>query len=376
MKIFLAIVSLLLMPALASALVISEVMHSPSQGKDTNAEWIELYNDEEKSIDLSLWKIDGSNFDDYVIMPGEYLVIARKLIGGNESFESIWGNNDGIWDESDGFSAIDGIFSLTTIDAINLSNENKSVIAAYDASLFNNKGATAILVNATYIEGTANGTPGYPEHSEDEIAYSYISENVLPKIVSIYIEDDYNQTGFQINSPLMSIDIEIIVNATDDNGDELEIYIEFLNVTKKLDFRNDSYFGKITILPDIDTFNITVNVNDGFGSIEEKVKLEIIKKKSYSLSKNAIRFSKTNNGGISTASFKIKNNGDILTSYYLKAEGRGNTPEIFLNQNWIKLSNEIELPALNPGEEYEIILRIKSTPVKRGKYYGKLKVRA
>ena len=362
------------MPLQVSALVITEIMHSPAQGSDTNLEWIEILNDGNKSIDLSLWKIDNSNFEDAIIIPGEYLVIARKLLG-NQSFESVWGNNDSIWDESDGFSAIDGSFSLLEVDAINLSNGIDSIIASYDASSFK-KGATAILVNGTYVEGTLNGTPGFPENLESEISYSYQNENIAPRIESFFIEDDYNDSGVQINSPKELRQIRITVNATDENEDDLEVSILFNSKESRLALKNGSFLGNITIYPNTTSFNLTFKVYDGLEIVEKDVSIEIIKSKSYSLSKNSIRFSKSNIPGISTASFKIKNNGDLPSTYLISADDTSIIPEVFVGNQWTRLSNEVEIPELVPGEEYEVILRIKSNAMKKGIYYGRIKVRA
>ena len=367
------ILMILMLPAV-SALEVTEIMHSPSQGDDTSYEWIELHNNEDESIDLSKWKIDGSNFDDYFIMPGEYLVIAKKLLG-NTSFERAWGNNDNSWNELDGFSAIDGSFSLTEVDVINLSNGSFSVVIYYDSSN-NTQGATLILVNGSYIEGTINGTPGYPEFGEDEIPYLYDIPNSLPVITSIFIEDDYNESGIQVKALKNPRNIKIEINAYDENADKLDAFVIFEGKKEVLASINGNFKGNITIYPNSTTSNLSIFVSDGTYSTKEEVKIEIIKKRSYSLNKNSLSFIKTNNSGISTASFVIKNSGDKEETYYLSASGPGNIPEILIGGEWLSLTNEIKLPAIAPNDEEEIILRIKSNVIKKGKYYGKIKVRA
>lgn len=372
MKISVLVLMALILPMSSYALVITEIMHSPQQGNDVNLEWIEVLNDEEKVVDLSQWKIDGSNFDDYTISPGEYLVIAKKLSGGNESFEMVWGNKDGVWDENDGFSAIDGSFSLSGADTVNLSNGIDSVIVSYDASSFKS-GATLILVNGSYMEGTLDGTPGYPEIAADELAFYYETENIIPKIISLLVEDDYNESGIQINSPKSIRQVRVAVNASDD--DVLNVYAEFENAKYKFELIDGSFITAINITPESVTSNLTVVVSDGYNETMQELTIEIIKKKSYSLDRNRLKFVKSNISGISTASFVIKNTGDYDAEYYLSAESRGNIPEVLVNNQWLKLSTEVKLPTINSGEDLEIQLRVKSTAMRKGFYYGKIKVR-
>src|SRR3989338_290113 len=372
MKRLVLVLMALILPMSSYALVITEIMHSPQQGNDVNLEWIEVLNNEEKAIDLSLWKIDGTNFDDYIISPGEYLVIAKKLSGGNESFETVWGNKDGVWDEKDGFSAIDGSFSLSEADTVNLSDGIDSVVVGYDESSFK-KGATLILVNGSYIEGTLDGTPRYPEIADGELAFYYETENILPKIISVMVEDDYNESGIQINSPKFNRQVKVTVNASDD--DVLDVYAEFETVKYGLNLVDGNFVASINITPESVTSNLTIVVSNGYNETSQVLIVEIIKKKSYSLDRNRLKFVKSNISGISTSSFVIRNTGDYDAEYYLSAESRGNIPEVLINGQWQKLSTEVKLPVINSGEDSEIQLRVKSTAIRKGFYYGKVKVR-
>src|SRR3989344_583570 len=121
----------------SAQILITEVMYDPVFASDTDLEWIEVYNNGSGDINLSSWKIDGNNFDDFSIIPGEFIVIARELIDGtdldNDSFESIYGNNDGVWNNLDGnYRVFDGDFSLTNNDIINLSSSFYSEILIYN----------------------------------------------------------------------------------------------------------------------------------------------------------------------------------------------------------------------------------------------------
>lgn len=58
--------------------LINEVMPNPV-GSDTTYEWIELFNSSEDDIDLSKWKIDGSEIGKGIIKAQGYLVLVRNL---------------------------------------------------------------------------------------------------------------------------------------------------------------------------------------------------------------------------------------------------------------------------------------------------------
>ena len=124
-KLILWLVFLFLIKIASADIVLTEVMYNPTQASDTDLEWIEIYNNGAESVDLSSWKIDGNNFEDFLILSGEFVVIARELVDGTDtdldSFESVYGNGDSIWNSSDeNFRAFDGDFSLTDIYLVNL----------------------------------------------------------------------------------------------------------------------------------------------------------------------------------------------------------------------------------------------------------------
>ena len=100
----------------SSEIIVNEVM--PHINNSLGNEWIELYNNGTLEAILDNWTVDDDNFDSITILPGQYIIIARELTDGtdadNDSFESIWGNNDRVWNLTDGnYSAVDGVLSLT-----------------------------------------------------------------------------------------------------------------------------------------------------------------------------------------------------------------------------------------------------------------------
>ncbi len=85
MMAILALISML--PVMASAqtagdININEIMYNPStaQGRDVDMEWIELYNNDAKAINISDWTIDGKLISDMdvLLQPGDYVVLARN----------------------------------------------------------------------------------------------------------------------------------------------------------------------------------------------------------------------------------------------------------------------------------------------------------
>ena len=125
MKITPYILVLTLILRLVSAdLVISEVMYNPNQCSDVECEWVELYNTGLTPINLTDYKLDGNTFSTQVLEPNKFIVLARELVDTDdtdlESFEAVWGNNDGIWNED--FLAVQSTLSLTDNDTVTLTS--------------------------------------------------------------------------------------------------------------------------------------------------------------------------------------------------------------------------------------------------------------
>lgn len=115
---FLLIFLLVFLIGAVSALRINEIMYNPTPTTDAYNEWIEIYNNEDSDIDLNEWTINDKKINESLIIePGDFVILARKLLEGTndnpDSFESVWGNDDGVWDENDGgYLATEVKFSL------------------------------------------------------------------------------------------------------------------------------------------------------------------------------------------------------------------------------------------------------------------------
>ncbi len=173
MKKLLIILFLLIVSKIALAdVVINEIMYNPYdsvQCPDANCEWIELYNNGALLVELNGWTVDDNSFEDVVILPDEYIIVAKELIdldGGN-SFEAYWGNKDFIWGSNDGnYKAVDGYFTLKNSggDTIILKDNNGEVI---DSLIYSNEwgadgnGKTLEFYNGNWYESSiVRGTPG------------------------------------------------------------------------------------------------------------------------------------------------------------------------------------------------------------------------
>lgn len=204
---------------------INEIMYNPKdsiQCSDSSCEWIELYNDGNEIINLSRWKLNGNNFDDAVISPKSYVIIARKLIdlNGGQSFEFLWGNNNGIWDSLDGnYAAVDGNFILNnnggTIILTDSNNETISDVT-YSNKLANGNGYTIEFYNGNrYESASIGGTPGY-ENSIKEIPA--IQENKTEVPVAETVQNTSEQDSI--------IEIKEITPATIRFGDNVSVKVD------------------------------------------------------------------------------------------------------------------------------------------------------
>jgi hypothetical protein len=197
--------------------LINEVMYNPTteQGGDGNVEWVELYNDGLTTVNLADWTIDGNDFDDYNITAGEYLIVVDKVTGEN-SFEAWWGNNDLVWNSTDGdYSVIEGSLSLNdNEDTFNLTDGTYSDVVHYlDDWGADDNGKTLErynLVSNDWGESLdVNGTPG-----EQNSIYNSPPEIILFDVT--FDEDSYDAT------------INLTQQVTDEEDDPADISWDYI----------------------------------------------------------------------------------------------------------------------------------------------------
>ncbi len=183
---------LLFLPLVSAKVVINEVMYNPV-GSDDDFEWIELYNDGTTAVDVSPYKIDGTVFDDTVIPPNGYVVVAKQL-QGNSSFASMYGNKDSVWNASDPFAAVDGGFTLTnngkTFSLTDGSGVSVDTIT-YTNSFANDNNKTlerTNSINANLKESLSDG--GTPGAQNTVFNSAPVVTNVAPEKTLLLLGED------------------------------------------------------------------------------------------------------------------------------------------------------------------------------------------
>ncbi len=235
-----------ILPSVYGRVIINEVMYSPI-GNDDNLEWIELYNDGASAVDLSNYKADGNDFDDASILARGFLVVARQLTG-NESFASTYGNKDGIWNSSDGFSAVDGQFVLTnTGKTINLTDNAGNIVdtVSYTGSIANDNGKSLERTNPSVTNfkesRTINGSPG----TGNSVFNSQPVISAVPDKADILIGEDKS--------------VSFVVTASDPQNDTLNYQWSVDSVSKA----PTDYFSFNASQYSIGKHAVSVNVSDG-----------------------------------------------------------------------------------------------------------------
>ncbi len=292
-KILYGLVLLFVMQAVAADVLITEVMHSPTETvSDTDGEWVELYNSGSESVDLTDYKLDGYNFDDAVIESGEYIVVARELLDGddadNESFECAFGNCNGIWDE--GYTGLDGYFSLSAEDTLALSNSEGIV----DEVTYNESEKCIERVSMFSWEESI-GTPGEGYFSLDNESSEgldvYVNvRNSLPEILSVtFLEDDSSEEGVQILPSVESArEVSVEVNVTDANEDLQQVYVSVLDREYNLTNLTGSFY--MNYYDEAGMYDLNVTACDYSGCVSSLVEFEYMGMIVTSLNTSSLSF--------------------------------------------------------------------------------------
>ncbi|MBS3050854.1 MAG: lamin tail domain-containing protein [Candidatus Aenigmarchaeota archaeon] len=200
-----AIVVLFFLPKPIWNLQVSEIMYNPNCSNDL-CEWVEIYNNG-TNTDTSGWTFDSQPLGNNSMPDGSYLVITNRLTG-NSSFESVWGNNNGLLGEFN-YTIIELSISLrNTNDTLNLSNGIKEDIIFYESSYGANGNGKALCRG--FVE--CDPTPGAANNGANAIVNATV--NITDVRLSVYIE---NATVNQTYTSLFKIDIDNKTCTTLDN---------------------------------------------------------------------------------------------------------------------------------------------------------------
>jgi len=398
MRILIWLIMLVLCVHFTSAGVyITEIMHSPSQMDHYDGEWVEVYNSGTEDVNLSNWTLDDKDFDDVVISSGEYLVIARELLDGDDadldSFESYWGNNNGVWDES--FKAVDGGMSLSAEDTVVLTNGVYFENITYNSSFGGTGGRTIERLGLdSWQESFVDGSPGSGSFSlteesnnSNEVMIYLTVSNSVPEVVFVNVTtDDSSAEGVQV-MPNVELDKEVLleVYVRDSNGYE--------SVQDVLVFVNEENYS----LSFVENFNETtskysgsffmgaydlaqnyignVSVSDGSSTGYGNFSFEYLGILSTRLNTSALYFD-MEPGEVSEGSVQITNSGNVKVDTEISAtEFNGNISLEYLEvyyDGWSDLVNPVLLDLNLLPEAFEDLIFRVSVPynLAEGDYQG------
>lgn len=374
----------------AAQLLLTEVMYNPNQCDDSDGEWVEVYNNAEEAVDLTTWKLNNKELAG-TLGPRQYLVIAKELVDGtdadNDSFEKYWGNNDGAWDEADGFNAIQASISLAnSAGIVNLTNGNESDVFSYTSSIGangNGKSLERTLELGWEESATEGGTPGDGAFEtaleKDELEYELEIENIAPRIVSINITpDEMDAEGIQVIAG--NKNVTIIVLAEDLNGaDDIANITGFVG-NREITFRRTScnttalFEGSFNFQQSDErkTYNVTITMYDSFANVTETRAIDYISRISTVLETKSISFGKLKPGESKEISVAVRNTGIDRLSIGFSLNDKNSLQIEAFDEAWIPLK-DVGIP-VEPGERMEIKLRAFAPNKKAAVFRGKLKL--
>jgi len=379
-QIVITLLLLLLFPAFVTAnLHITEIMHSPTQISDTDGEFIEIYNSGDQEINLSDYTIDNNPFDPITIQPNEYIIIARELLDTDDedldSFESFYGNNNGIWDES--YQAADGSFTLTQEDTITLTNGIYTEEITYNSSFGGNNGNSIQRLSPNNWE-EATPTPGQGNYSTQEPSTGNIEVTLTvlnsPPILNeiIFLTDDSQQPGTQI-LPNVNLPKEIQLQLNHSNDVTL-ITLEVNNQTYNL----TNYTFEMQPYDLAQNYTVNITLYDSEHCTSQLTSFEYLGILSTTLNTSTLDFNLNTNEQQETV-IQVINSGNTIVDVELSGTDLvSNNYNISLenfqvyNEQWLPLSNS---PLLNlnlqPNTQEDILLKlIVPTEAQEGEYNG------
>ncbi|MBU2639063.1 MAG: lamin tail domain-containing protein [Nanoarchaeota archaeon] len=372
---------------LAAALTLTEVMYNPTGCDDTDCEWIEIYNNADEPIDLSAWTLNNRELEG-TLNAMQYLVIAKELTDAtdadDDSFEKYWGNNDGTWDEADGFNAIDFIFSLAnSAGIVNLSNGNESDILEYTSAMGANGNGNSLqrTIELGWEEGMPNPGEGAfaTALEKDETEFELEIENIPPRILSINITpDEMDADGIQVIAGNKTVTFTVIVkdeNSVEDIANitaflgEAKIEMRKINQSNLTVTYEGSYQFKTS--DERKTYNLTITAFDSETNTTEAREIEYVSRIATVLETKKIDFGKLSPGEVREQIIVIRNTGIDRVSISFSANNNNIAIEAF-NEAWINAESANII--IEPGEREEIQLRAIAPNKKAGIFKGKLKV--
>ena len=264
-----------MLPVMASAqttgeINIKEIMYNPSteQGRDTNMEWLELYNNDTVPINISGWTMDDKLISDKIMQPGDYVVLARN----KTAFEAYYGTLP--------CSVIDVTFVLANSgDTVVL--KNSTGIEIDNVTYINNWGANGnnktLERNATggWEESRVDGGTPCRRNSVLGIPLQVTNASANPPVIAVNTDiTELRVDAAGIESPIdvVTVDISPI------GGNASTVMFNIGNYTKNnILWTMYNYTTNASVKG---TFNLTVNATDINGNYNDTVNITLDVKKA------------------------------------------------------------------------------------------------
>ncbi len=324
-KLFAILCALTILPSVFANVIVTEIMYNPSPVSDTEGEWVELYNNGTTAIDLSSWTLNSAHLSN-TLQPGQYMVVARKLVGNN-SFESTYGNSDGVW--NDGFAAVQATMSLVDEGTITLTNsEGIQEFLNYSSSWGGKNNGNSLYRRDINLPNTAEnwgesvilgGTPGRSEDSTLHV--SFMVEPSQISIVNKTFSDDLPQGGFQlIPSPgsdrqvMLGIKLASALNASGS--------LTFQNATIPLVANGTDLSAQVSIPFSLQAgnYSVSIHVVDGSKFVDDVITFEVMPLLALQTSTNTLDFGAiTQNQTSSEKVVTLRNTGNTVVNAALSA---------------------------------------------------------
>lgn len=383
-KLFLFAAFLMSAYFVSADLVVTEVMYHPSaeQGGNYN-EWVEVYN-HGPEFELSGYYINGKLIQPYNISSQQVFVIAEKLVG-NGSLDSYYGNNDGVWDSSDPFFAVDtSSFSLDDASGVvNVSSSLGEVMLSYDSSLGasgNGKTLERLSLDSDVFSESSSvgGSPGFfyttsnssgsesnvTSSSEGSVAVEALIANAVPVVLSIDIDpDDSPEPGVQIYpvyNDVRLVNISAVILDDNSISDLSDVVLNVVGKPVELvsieDLNNTAVRYSWLVRMNHTDLNSFYDVNLTVGDVANASAFsssgfyysEIL---SISVSSSSLSFGSIVPGSSSLGNITLRNNGnspiDLEVSSTNLTNGANSilssSLELFVADSWMPLSSNSQL---------------------------------
>lgn len=214
--------------------IINEIMYDPVSN-DYDCEWIELYNKEDKPVNLKGWELDGKEIPQTTIGAYSYLVITDDLLDRDNdgySFEQDWGDGSGVWGDwaGENFTVMEVSISFSNKgDTVILNDGTKDInVLTYDSSWGGGKGVSLERINFNLPNLKTNwGSSIIPNGATSGKLNSLAEKSIYKPILLI------NEINFRV-SPNW---VEIYCKDDDNNGEGVNLagyYLTDLDVADKI----------------------------------------------------------------------------------------------------------------------------------------------